>query len=167
MNAGKSPAGIRFAAKHSDIIFTSVTDLETAKLQVDGIKRVAREDYGREIRVFGRAHIIMRDTEKEALDYRRFVHARYEKAGDAPGKAGAAGNLPARSEEERKTLEDRNANFGSEIVGGPDQVAERLLSLHHAGVEGFAVSWVNYDEGLDQAEKLLVPRLVQAGVRRD
>lgn len=166
MNAGKSPAGLHFAAKHSDIIFTSITDLDSAAREVSDIKRLARNEYGREIAVFCRAHIVMRDTEREALEYYDYVNSQLEATDGAPaGRGGATGAAPKWSAEEKRTIEARRSNFGSTIVGDPDQVAERLLSLNKAGVGGFAVSWVNYDEGLDQMRSQILPRLTAAGVR--
>jgi len=57
MNAGTSPAGRRFAARHSDLIFAGLTRLDTAAAQIAEIKELARS-YGREIRVFGRGHVV-------------------------------------------------------------------------------------------------------------
>src|ERR1700726_752449 len=54
MNAGTSPAGRMFAAKHSDLIFAGLQNFETAPRQIAEIKQLAGADYGREIRVFGR-----------------------------------------------------------------------------------------------------------------
>src|ERR1700689_3866691 len=66
MNAGRSPAGREFAARHSDLIYAGLTNFETAADQIRDIKEHARERHGRELRVFGRAHIVCRDSEREA-----------------------------------------------------------------------------------------------------
>jgi hypothetical protein len=41
-----------------------------------------------------------------------------------------------------------------------------MLELHGMGIDGIALSWPDYDEGLDQMEELILPRLAEAGVRR-
>ena len=40
-----------------------------------------------------------------------------------------------------------------------------MLDLHAAGADGIAISFVNFDEGLEQLETQILPRLVAAGVR--
>ena len=52
------------------------------------------------------------------------------------------------------------------LVGTPEQVAEKLVELHRSGLDGIALSWPDYDEGLTQLEDEILPLLVQAGLRR-
>ncbi len=40
-----------------------------------------------------------------------------------------------------------------------------MLELADAGLDGLALSWVNYDEGLQQMEDDILPLMVQAGLR--
>jgi FMNH2-dependent dimethyl sulfone monooxygenase len=169
MNAGTSPAGRAFAAKHSDLIFAGLTNFETAPQQIAEIKALAMEQFGREIRVFGRGHIVCRDTQQEAEEYYDYVH---RQVADFAGAANVTGISKAHSQstdwttDERKLLEGMVAGFwGIPMVGSPDQVTQKLLDLHAAGADGIAISFVNYDEGLDQMERLLLPRLIEAGVR--
>ena len=169
MNAGTSPAGRAFAAKHSDLIFAGLTNAETVPQQIAEIKALASEQYGREIRVFGRGHIVCRDTQQEAEEYFDYVH---RQVADFAGAANVTGLSKLHSQstdwtaDERKLLEGMVAGFwGIPIVGSPDQVTQKLIDLHAAGADGIAISFVNYDEGLDQMERLLLPRLIEAGVR--
>jgi alkanesulfonate monooxygenase SsuD/methylene tetrahydromethanopterin reductase-like flavin-dependent oxidoreductase (luciferase family) len=169
MNAGTSPAGRTFAAKHSDLIFAGLTNAETAPAQIAEIKALAREQFGREIRVFGRGHIVCRDTRQEAEEYYDYVH---RQVADFQGAANVTGISKVHSQstdwtaDERKLLEGMVAGFwGIPMVGSPDQVTQQLIDLHGAGADGIAISFVNYDEGLNQMERLLLPRLIEAGVR--
>jgi FMNH2-dependent dimethyl sulfone monooxygenase len=169
MNAGTSPAGRTFAAKHSDLIFAGLTNAETAPTQIAEIKALAREQFGREIRVFGRGHIVCRDTKEEAEEYYDYVH---RQVADLQGAANITGISKVHSQstdwtaDERKLLEGMVAGFwGIPMVGSADQVAQQLIDLHEAGADGIAISFVNFDEGLDQMEKLLLPRLIAAGLR--
>jgi alkanesulfonate monooxygenase SsuD/methylene tetrahydromethanopterin reductase-like flavin-dependent oxidoreductase (luciferase family) len=169
MNAGTSPAGRTFAAKHSDLIFAGLTNAETAPQQISEIKALAREQFGREIRVFGRGHIVCRDTQQEAEEYYDYVH---RQVADYAGAANVTGISKVQSQstdwtaDERKLLEGMVAGFwGIPMVGTPDQVAQQLIDLHAAGADGIAISFVNFDEGLDQMERLVLPRLIEAGVR--
>jgi FMNH2-dependent dimethyl sulfone monooxygenase len=169
MNAGTSGAGRAFAAKHSDLIFAGLTNAETAPQQIAEIKQLARERFGREIRVFGRGHIVCRDTHEEAEDYYDYVH---HQVADLEGAANITGISKIHSQstdwtaDERKLLEGMVAGFwGIPMVGTADQVTQQMIDLHAAGADGIAISFVNVDEGLDQMEKLILPRLVEAGAR--
>src|SRR6266487_7172643 len=74
MNAGTSRAGREFAARHSDLIFAGLTTLETAAQQIAEIKQLARATWGREIKVFGRGHVVCRDSERRARDDWDLIH---------------------------------------------------------------------------------------------
>ena len=74
MNAGTSSAGREFAARHSDLIYAGLTNFETAPEQIRAIKSHAREHHGRELAVFGRAHIVCRDSEREARREYERIH---------------------------------------------------------------------------------------------
>jgi alkanesulfonate monooxygenase SsuD/methylene tetrahydromethanopterin reductase-like flavin-dependent oxidoreductase (luciferase family) len=169
MNAGTSPAGRTFAAKHSDLIFAGLTNADTAPTQIAEIKALAKDQFGREIRVFGRGHIVCRDTKEEAEEYYDYVH---RQVADLQGAANITGISKVHSQstdwtaDERKLLEGMVAGFwGIPMVGSADQVARQLIDLHEAGADGIALSFVNFDEGLEQMEKLLLPRLIAAGLR--
>jgi len=169
MNAGTSAAGRAFAAAHSDLIFAGLTNFETAPQQIAEIKALARERFGREIRVFGRGHVVCRDSAEEAEAVYDHVHRRvadFEGAANVTGMSRAQSQSTDWSADERKLLEGMIAGFwGIPMVGSPDQVAQKMVDLHHAGADGIAISFVDYDEGLEQLETQILPRLVAAGVR--
>jgi dimethylsulfone monooxygenase len=171
MNAGTSPAGREFAARHSDLIFAGLTTLDTAATQVAEIKQLARERWGREIRVFGRGHVVCRESERRARDDWNLIHR------ELADTAGAIETTTMNFANSQSTPLDADAQrrlegmvagfFALPIVGSPDQVVERILDLHRCGLDGLALSWPNYDEGMQQLEEEVLPRLVQAGVRRE
>jgi alkanesulfonate monooxygenase SsuD/methylene tetrahydromethanopterin reductase-like flavin-dependent oxidoreductase (luciferase family) len=170
MNAGTSPAGRRFAAKHSDIIFAGLTSFETAATQIGEIKQLADEEFGREIRVFARAHVVCRDTQQEAEEYFDYVHRR---SADLEGAANVTGISKLNSQstdwtiEDRKILEGMVAGFWAiPLVGTPELIVERLGALHASGADGVALSFVQYEDGLRRLEDELLPRLVDARLRR-
>jgi alkanesulfonate monooxygenase SsuD/methylene tetrahydromethanopterin reductase-like flavin-dependent oxidoreductase (luciferase family) len=170
MNAGTSGAGRQFAAKHSDLIFAGLTTLDTAAAQIQEIKQLARERHAREIRVFGRGHIVCRDTEAQAKADWDLIH---KQLADRDGAIETTRMNMANSQstpfDELKmepVLEGMIAGFWAlPIIGTPDQVTDKLLELHRMGLEGLALSWPDYDEGLRQLEHEILPRLIEAGVR--
>ena len=169
MNAGTSPAGRAFAAKHSDVIFAGLTSAETAPAQIAAIKEQARREHGREIRVFGRGHIVCRETQAEAEAVYDYVHrqvADYEGAANVTGISKRESQSTDWSTDERRLLEGMIAGFwGVPMVGTPDQVVQKMLDQHAAGADGIALSFVNFDEGLAQLEHQILPLLVEAGMR--
>jgi alkanesulfonate monooxygenase SsuD/methylene tetrahydromethanopterin reductase-like flavin-dependent oxidoreductase (luciferase family) len=170
MNAGTSAAGRGFAAKHSDLIFAGLTKLETAAEQIAEIKALAREEHGREIKVFGRAHVVLRDSEEEAQrDWNR-IHS--EEADVEGAKNVVRMNMPNsqsadwESLDMKRILEGMIAGFWAlPVVGTADQVTDQIVDLQRAGLDGIAFSWLDFDEGLGQMETEIIPRLVEAGLR--
>ena len=75
MNAGGSERGRHFAAKYCDLVFTALgaPDFEQNKAQVEGYRRLAREEYGREIEIWTSANIIQAETEAEARRYDEYI----------------------------------------------------------------------------------------------
>jgi alkanesulfonate monooxygenase SsuD/methylene tetrahydromethanopterin reductase-like flavin-dependent oxidoreductase (luciferase family) len=171
MNAGTSGPGREFAATHSDLIFASLQNMETAQRQIAEIKQQALASHGREVRVFGRVHIVCRPTEEEAKQYFRWVHrdhadvAAIEKLFDK--SSANSQSMEVDPEERGQRIERLAAGRGAmTLVGTPDQVVATLLELTEAGLDGVAISWVNYDEGLQQMEDHILPLMVQAGLRK-
>src|SRR5262249_21253822 len=152
----------------SDLIFAGLTNFETAAAQIAEIKQVARERFGREIRVFGRGHIVCRDDAAEARAYYDHVHrevADYEGAANITGISKLHSRSTDWTLDERKLLEGMIAGFwGIPMVGSPDDVAAKMLDLHAAGADGIAISFVDYDDGLARLETQILPRLEAAGV---
>ena len=170
MSAGVSPAGRRFAAKHADINFILAPDLSHARDTVSDVKRIAREDFGRHVEVWGNAAIFCRSSTTEARDwYREVIHTH--------GDLIAAGNLlEVFTRESGSQIEDpqlrekylRNMMAGYSgfpVVGDPDEVVDFLREMSACGLSGVTLSWPDYDEGLAQLEKELLPRLCRLGLR--
>jgi dimethylsulfone monooxygenase len=69
--------------------------------------------------------------------------------------------------EMRRIVEGMVAGFWAlPLVGTADRICQTILDLHGAGMDGLALSWPDFDEGLDQLEDAILPRLVEAGLRR-
>ncbi len=48
------------------------SDLERTRAHVDSYRRIAREEYGREIQIWSGAPVVQRETMKEAQDYAHY-----------------------------------------------------------------------------------------------
>jgi dimethylsulfone monooxygenase len=170
MNAGTSAAGREFAAKHSDLIFAGLTSMDTAAKQIADIKALARDAHGRDIKVFARGHVVCRASEEEARrDYDRI----HKELADVDGARNVVRmNMPNSQSTDwesmsmQRTVEGMIAGFWAlPFVGTPEQVTETMVELHEAGADGIALSWPDFDQGLEQMEQEILPRLVEAGLR--
>lgn len=170
MSAGVSPAGRRFAAKHADMNFILAPTLDAARETVADVKRIAIEDYQREVDVWGNAAIFCRDSEAEAQAY-------YSQVIDQFGDRIAAGNLldtfsaESASQSDDPTLREtylRNMMAGYSgfpVVGTPHQVADFLAEMAACGMAGATLSWPDYDAGLAQLGRDILPLLEARGLR--
>ena len=77
MSAGNSSRGQQFAAAHADFNFVVAQDVQALRAIADNGRRLAREQYGENMQIFGQAYIVCRETEKEAQDFvREYVYDR-------------------------------------------------------------------------------------------
>ena len=78
MNAGSSERGRHFAAKNCDLVYTVLRthDIDACTAHVAAYHRLAREEYGRAIRVWTLATIVQGETEKEARHFSTIMSTR-------------------------------------------------------------------------------------------
>jgi alkanesulfonate monooxygenase SsuD/methylene tetrahydromethanopterin reductase-like flavin-dependent oxidoreductase (luciferase family) len=55
---------------------------------------------------------------------------------------------------------------GFPLVGTPEQIVDKIRMMSAAGLDGTALSFVNYQEELPQFIREVVPLLEQAGLRK-
>ncbi len=171
MNAGQSPTGARFAARHADIAFQSVNEgdsFEDTRAKFSALRRLAREEFGREIQIWTGCWSVCAPTERAALDY-------LDRCIRAYGDPGALDSLPKEvlppldgtppEVLERIKLKALAGWGGAHLVGTPDQIVEKLVEFSNAGADGIVVSWVNYLDGIQDWTREILPRLEQAGLR--
>ena len=168
MSAGNSPRGQHFAAKHADLNFVVAQTIESAGEIAVEVKHMAREEYHRDIQVFGQAYIVCRETEAEA----RAFHNHYvNEKGDWQGVRNLLDVLIPNSESAlgdgwEAMASNLIAGYGAlPLIGTADQVVEGMQAFSDAGIDGITLSWVDYASGLAHFEKELLPRMVEAGLR--
>lgn len=167
MSAGSSPTGQTFARRWADINFAAIEKFEDAPAIVGQIKQAARA-IGREVMVYTPTWIVCRDTEQEALDY---VHSVIEVQGDYGLAAGAVAemeknSLSIESFEKRKLAQRSMAGFFAlPLVGTAHQIVEKMGFLADAGIDGLAISWVDYEAGIQQYRETVLPLMVRRGLR--
>jgi dimethylsulfone monooxygenase len=171
MNAGGSEKGRHFAAKHCDIAFVVLTshNLEEGRAQIDAFRRLAREEYGREIQIWGNGYVVHGDTQKEAdAALNRYV---VEK-GDEQAVERLMQVVGLQSHVFPTHVLDwfrfhLKAGWGGyPLVGPPDRIVGELSKLSDIGFDGILLSWVDYLAGLERFNKDVMPLVEQAGLRQ-
>jgi alkanesulfonate monooxygenase SsuD/methylene tetrahydromethanopterin reductase-like flavin-dependent oxidoreductase (luciferase family) len=168
MNAGFSPSGQEFAARHADVTFALIPSVEAAAGTVRDLKRRARDTSGRELRVFTAAHVVCAETNAEAQrQFDRMLH----EFGDWEAARNAVRLLIPNSQSADFDQQGMAASaiagfFALPLVGSPATIAEKMAEMSAAGLDGLALSWLDYTAGIEQYRDQLLPLLVQAGVRK-
>jgi alkanesulfonate monooxygenase SsuD/methylene tetrahydromethanopterin reductase-like flavin-dependent oxidoreductase (luciferase family) len=166
MNAGTSPAGLGFATRNCDMLFCLPPDVESARKEVSRLKSAAKE-VGRNADVLLSAHVVCRPTRKEAEEYYRYYSvemADWEAVEHMASMMFPQGAVPPEVMPAIKALM-AGGHGTMPIIGGPEEVARRLIDLREAGIAGVALSFVNFLDELPFFCAEVLPRLRQAGVR--
>jgi len=160
----------RFAARHADINFVHLPSLEEMPPIVAAAKAEAREHAGRDVEIYSSAYIVVADTEEEA--WRRYHHVTRERL-DRKAAAGLIEMWERLSKggeviDVEQRIDRMAAGFNAmPFVGTAEQVAELLVRAADGGLDGLAISWDDYDEGLATYAEAVRPLLLQTGLRKD
>ncbi len=171
MNAGSSGKGRDFAAKYADMAFihTDPSNLENLHTHIESYRRLAWEEYGREIQIWCNCHVTQRETQKEAEAY---LHHYVVERGDDEAVENIltiqGQQMQRLQKEAREQLKfNLKAGWGGyPLVGTADRIAEGLITLSRLGIDGILLSWVDYLDGLARWQRDVMPRLEQAGLRK-
>jgi FMNH2-dependent dimethyl sulfone monooxygenase len=171
VNAASSEAGLRYAARHSDLIFITSpvgANLDRACEALPShnakIKALARA-LGREVKTIINPHVICRETEKDAWDQRRAILEHQDPV--------AADNFYATfmGGDQRSwraaTRDDWVIGGNVHVVGSPEQVVDAFVHLHQAGCDGVQVNFYDYLNDLEFFGARVLPLLRQTGLRAD
>jgi dimethylsulfone monooxygenase len=169
VNATGSDAGIDFAARYSDIVFITSpagSEIEGALAALPAhtarVKATAAK-HGRKIRTLINPMVICRETEAEARAYHDAIVAHGDEGSfhrfdsDAHAWRGNA--------EQRSQAASRAVGGNISIVGSPQQIADYIVRLHQAGVDGVQLSFFDFQPDLDFFGEHVLPLLREAGLR--
>jgi alkanesulfonate monooxygenase SsuD/methylene tetrahydromethanopterin reductase-like flavin-dependent oxidoreductase (luciferase family) len=170
MNAGSSPQGQSFAAKHADIAFIIIKTNDPAMIaaQVASYKRYARQTFGREIQVWSYGLVIQRDSigaAEAALD--TYVNAYGDEAAVSLFMDGMVPNHaslpPAAQRAARAGCADGG---GPHLFGNATDIAAHLSMLSACGIDGMLMTFVDYQPGLSRFVETVLPLLESGGLRQ-
>lgn len=164
---GGSSRGARdMAARVSDWYFTNGGSVEKIKEQVDDIRAKAAE-LGRppgEPKIGINAFIIARDTEEEAKRVLAEIIAKADAEavnafGDAVKQAGKA-SPEGKGNWATSTFEDLvqyNDGFRTNLIGTPEQIAERIVAFKRVGVDLILGGFLHFQEEIEYFGKKVLP----------
>jgi dimethylsulfone monooxygenase len=170
MNAGGSERGRHFAAKNCDVAFVvfNPEDPPQAKALISKYKRLAREEYGRDIQVWAASYVVQGQTEKEARDfYRYYVHEKgdWEAATNLVNTMGLTTGI-LQPEVLKAMKEHFIAGWGGyPLIGTPEQIVDGFSVLLDIGLDGTVLSWAQYEAGMRAFQSDVLPLMQQAGLR--
>jgi FMNH2-dependent dimethyl sulfone monooxygenase len=165
MNAAFSPRGHEFAAKYADIAFVSARDVDAAREKAAEVRALA-ESFGRELNVWMSASVVLADTDREA----NALVERYVEEADGPAVQNcinwtmSGAQMPP--EVRQPLVRSVAATPGLPLVGSVETITEKIGALGDAGIDGLALTWIDYVEGLDAFAEQVIPELNRNGIRR-
>ena len=160
---GSSRAARDMAARVSDWYFTNGNTVEGIKAQVDDIRAKAAAN-NHSVKIGVNAFIIARDTEEEA---RAVLAQIIDEAdpeavnafGDAARQAGKA-SPEGEGNWAKSTFEDLvqyNDGFKTNLIGTPEQIAERIVALKAVGVDLILSAFLHFQEEVDYFGRRVLP----------
>ena len=131
------------------------------------LREIARQEFNRELLVLGAATVVCRPTEKEAQEFWNYCAVERADTVAADTYIGVPREL-ARRESMHRRRQSYIAGLGTyQVVGTPEQVVDSLVAMAKAGYDGTSVSFFDFEPGLEQFTREIVPLLVQAGLRHE
>ncbi len=169
---GSSRAARDMAARVSDWYFTNGNSVEGIKAQVDDI-RAKEAGSGRKAKIGVNGFAIARDTEAEA----RAVLAEILDKADPEAVRGFhyevqnAGNASPEREGNwaKSTLEDLvqyNDGFKTNLIGTPQQIAERILAYKDIGTDLILLGFLHFQEEVEYFGKHVIPLVRELEAKR-
>ena len=166
VSAGTSPAGQAFSAKYCDFNFITFGTFDEARQISRNVRRMAREDYGRETGIMTYGYLICRDTEDEARRARDLMmeHADW---GAANNVLAALGVLDSPYATQAASMQERFILGwgGYPFVGSPEQVVDAFVQASDAGIDGVVFGLLDFAEELEHLDSALLPLMREAGLR--
>ena len=164
ISAGNSSAGLSFAGRHADCLFTSVREPNEL---ADKVVELQKDRPTHHAGIYASGHLICRPTRKEADEYYNYIV--YEM-----GDWDAAEHTVAIRTRGGSTSGEKLAKMKEVIISGTgthcvrgdyDEVAKQFNFLSECGIDGMAIGLVNYIDDFTALRDEILPRLQRLGLR--
>ena len=164
INAGISPRGRRFACEHADCCFVTS---DMTKEEIASYRKLAREEFGREIGVWMQIPIVQRKTRAEAEEALNYFGVEQEDVKAVDGvQSGAMAESRSLTNETVRLTRRMFATGGAPLIGTAQDIADQIEALSENGVDGILSAWFDFEDGLPRLIDEVFPKLEQRGLRK-
>lgn len=166
INAAGSEQGRAFAIDNVNFLFTPAIDLSRSKEEIAALKQQAK-DKGKELGVLTFSHVICRPTEAEAqAEKQRLLDNADWQATDNLINLQIANAHSFPHDLLIKIRESMALGHGGfQLVGTPQQVADKIMSLYETGFRGTTLSFFDYNKEFPYFRDNVLPILAANGIR--
>ncbi|MFK4086168.1 dimethylsulfone monooxygenase SfnG [Kribbella sp. NPDC020789] len=161
---GNSSAARDNAGKFSDWYFSNGKDFGGVTEQLLDVRRSARAAGGREVKFGLNGFVIARDTEREARETLREIVAKANKPAvegfrDAVTQAGrsAPDGKGMWADSSYEDLVQYNDGFRTQLIGTPEQIAERIVAYRRRGVDLILGGFLHFQEEIEYFGARVLP----------
>jgi alkanesulfonate monooxygenase SsuD/methylene tetrahydromethanopterin reductase-like flavin-dependent oxidoreductase (luciferase family) len=134
---------------------------------IDAYRKLAREEYGRELQIWASSYLVQGETEKEARAYfDEYVHQK----GDWVAATNLVESLGLTGSRPPEMLRAMKMHFiggwgGYPLIGSPEQITSGFERLSAMGLDGVVLSWPRYIADMGWFQRNILPLMDQAGLR--
>lgn len=164
---GSSRAARDMASRVSDWYFTNGNSVEEIQKQIDDIRQKAKTNH-HQVKIGVNAFIIARDTEEEAQAVLEEIinKANIEAVDAFHGATREAGSASPEGEGNwaKSSFEDLvqyNDGFKTNLIGTPQQIAERIVALKNVGVDLILSGFLHFIEEVEYFGENVLPLVRQ------
>lgn len=173
MCAGGSPEGRAFAVRHAELNFAGFPTFDAIPDMVMRVRDVASAA-NRSVRLFTHCYMICADTERDARSRLNYFVSEHLDEPTAKafmqatlGYAKSTAMYADRVQEEGFMSRVAAGILALPLVGTAEQIAERMALMADGGLDGIALSFPDYDEGIRAYDERIRPLLIERGLRQD
>jgi alkanesulfonate monooxygenase SsuD/methylene tetrahydromethanopterin reductase-like flavin-dependent oxidoreductase (luciferase family) len=143
---------------------------EDARREVEAYKKMAREEFGREVAVWTVGMVVQRETREAAKEYLNYFAVENEDKASVDAwiaqltqQVRGLDNKNLVSPEQRMRM--AASAGGALLIGAAEDVANGIERLSDLGIDGCLLAWNNFDDGLQRFNESVMPLLEQRGLR--
>ncbi len=139
MVAGESDAAIDLAARAADVLFVNGGPVDQVRELIGRIKRRARNEHGRSLRVMLSAFALLRDTDREATRAAEALAADADEETLRYFESQVESSVVAHNRGAARDRVEANLGLTSGLIGNRNTIIRRVQALAEAGVDAIAL----------------------------
>ena len=136
--------------------------------QIASYKDLAKNEFGRDLKIWCYGYVVQKDTQKEAEAYLDYYA---NQMGDDEGcdiittELGIQTGIFTPEDAVRFRFHFKAGFAGVPLVGTPEQIVELFKKYSDWGIDGIALTWLDYHQGIKDFVAGVQPLMEAAGLR--